>query len=171
MSKQMRIHPYIFILLFVIQPLTLDAQRNTSVSIKASASVIDKSEIELITMKNLDIDINNAKNGKVYISAQRDPQAALVKVKGKPDAYFRMTFSPVVVIKNQLGKGKLTMNYEMYGLNIDKQNASEPIDGVDRRLQINKDGWYYIWLGGDIDIKDAKPGKYDGLFTIEIEYI
>jgi hypothetical protein len=59
----------------------------------------------------------------------------------------------------------------MYGYSSDNQGASEPIDAAARTLKINSSGQYYFWLGGLIDISQARPGKYEGEFTLEIEYI
>lgn len=149
----------------------LQAQEKAAVSIKASATVVEKSEIELVTMKDLDIDANSAINGIVFVSAQRDSKAALMMVKGKADAAFRVSFSPIVEIPNSVGKGNLLIRYEMVGCPSDNQTASEPIDAAERTLKFSSAGKFYFWLGGQIDISNARPGKYNGDFTIEIEYI
>jgi len=166
----MRFLRYILPILLLLPMLTIRAQER-SVSIKASATVVDKTELELVTMKDLDIDASTAVNGKVYISAQRDTKSALMIVKGKVDASFRVTFTPLVEIPNSTGKGSLLIKYEMVGSQTDNQSASEPIDAAERTLKISSEGRYYFWLGGQIDISNARPGKYNGNFTIEIEYI
>jgi hypothetical protein len=38
-------------------------------------------------------------------------------------------------------------------------------------VQFNEKGEYYLWLGGKVDLSKARPGSYDGEFTIQIEYI
>lgn len=160
-------------ILFTILTLqaTLMFAQKTSVNIKAEATVIDKSEIELVTIKDLEIDASNAVNGIINVSAQRDSKAAVMLVKGRAESQFRVTFTPNVEIPNSAGKGSLSMHYEMYGYSSDNQGASEPIDAAERTLKINSKGQYYLWLGGNIDISKASPGKYNGEFTIEIEYI
>jgi len=166
----MKLFRYILPILLLMSAFTLQAQK-TSVSIKAQATVIDKAEIELVTIKYLDIDAGMAVNGIINVSAKRDGQAWVMMVKGRPDASFRISFAPVVQIQNSAGKGSLTLKYEMYGYSSDNQAASEPIDAAARTLKINSDGQYYFWLGGIIDISKARPGKYEGEFTLEIEYI
>ena len=166
----MKLFRYILPILLLLSAFTLQAQK-TTVSIKAQATVIDKAEIELVTIKYLDIDAGMAVNGIINISAKRDGQAGVMMVKGRPDASFRISFAPVVQIQNSAGKGSLTLKYEMYGYSSDNQAASEPIDAAARTLKINSDGQYYFWLGGIIDISKARPGKYEGEFTLEIEYI
>jgi len=167
----MSLEKYIIATLFLLMAITIDAQKTTSVSIKAQATVIDKAEIELVTIKYLDIDAGMAVNGIINVSAKRDGQAGVMMVKGRPDANFRISFAPVVEIPNSAGKGSLSLKYEMFGYSSDNQGASEPIDAAARTLKINSDGKYYFWLGGLIDISKARPGKYEGEFTLEIEYI
>lgn len=167
----MQLIKYIAIVLFLAQGTASWAQINSSVSIKAQATVVEKSEIELVTMKDLEIDASTAVNGIVTVSAQKDTKAALMIVKGKTNASFRVTFTPVVEIPNSMGKGSLLIRYEMIGCATDNQGAGEPIDAAERTLKINTEGRYYFWLGGKIDISNARPGKYNGDFTIEVEYI
>lgn len=167
----MKLYRYIVPILLLLPTITVFAQINSSVSIKAQATVVEKSEIELVTMKDMDIDASSAVNGKVYISAQKDTKSALMVVKGKANASFRVTFTPIVEIPNSAGKGSLLIQYEMIGCATDNQGAGEPIDAAERTLTISTDGRYYFWLGGRIDISKARPGKYNGDFTIEVEYI
>ena len=157
-------------ILFLI-PIVLNAQSNTSVSIKADAMVIDKSEIELITIKDMELNISMAVNGKISISALRDSTVAVMMVKGKAGADFRVSFIPVIEILNRSGKGTLLLHYEMNGYPSDNQGASEPIDAAARTLKISNESKYFFWVGGNIDVSKAQPGSYDGEFTIEIEYI
>ena len=77
----------------------------------------------------------------------------------------------MVEITNSTGNGTLLLQYEMYGFRSDNQGASEPIDAAERTLQISSESKYYLWVGGRIDISKARPGNYDGEFTIEIEYL
>jgi len=92
-------------------------------------------------------------------------------VKGRANARFRIKFAPIVEITNSAGNGTLLLKYEMVGYSSDNQGASEPIDATERILQMSSDSKYYFWVGGRIDISNARPGNYDGEFTIEIEYI
>jgi len=167
----MRIYRYIVPILLLLPTLSMFAQKTTSVSIKATATVVDKAEMELVTIKYLEIDAGMAVNGIINVSAKRDGQAGVMMVKGRPDANFRISFAPVVEIPNSAGKGSLSLKYEMYGYTSDNQGASEPIDAAARTLKISSSGQYYFWLGGIIDISKARPGKYEGEFTLEIEYI
>lgn len=162
---------YMSLLLFALPTGSLLAQNKASVGIKAQAEVINKTEIELVTIKDLEIEESMAREGVIRISAKYDSQAAVMVVKGRYNAKFRISFVPVVEIVNSIGPGKLLMHYDIYGYSRDNQSASEPIDAVERILQLDSDGKYYLWVGGRIDISKAMPGCYYGNFTIKIEYI
>lgn len=162
---------YLFALLLVLSEMPLLAQNKASVAIKAQAEVVNKTGIELVTIKDMEIDESMAREGIIRISAKYDSQAAVMMVKGIYNARFRVSFVPVVEIVNSIGTGKLLMHYDIYGYARDNQSASEPIDAVNRILQLESDGKYYLWVGGRIDISKAMPGCYYGNFTIKIEYI
>jgi hypothetical protein len=158
-------------LLILISLLPLSAQDNHSVSIRAIATVVEKSEIELITIKDLDLDLKQAVGGLITISANTGKEAGKIMVKGKPGAHIRVTYLPEIELLNTTGTGRITMHYNMYGYPEDNQIASEPIDAVERMMRINPEGLYYLWVGGLVNVVSASPGSYQGEFTIEIEYL
>lgn len=164
---------YILPILLALSAMTLNAQElnYSAISIKTQATVVDKSQIELVTIKNIDIDESAAVNGIIYVSPKYDSKAAVMMVKGKSNAKIRVKFPPVVEIMNTTGSGRLLLHYEIYGYPGDNQSASQPIDAVENTLQMSSDRKYFFWIGGRIDINQASPGSYDGEFTIQIEYI
>lgn len=161
---------YFLSILIGLTATALFAQ-NSTISINAQATVVDKSQIELITIKNIDIDESAAVNGIIYVSPKYDSKAAVMMVKGKSSAKIRVKFPPTVEIMNTTGSGRLLLHYEIYGYPGDNQSASQPIDAVENTLQMSSDRKYFFWIGGRIDISQATPGSYDGEFTIQIEYI
>jgi hypothetical protein len=152
-----------------LQPVS--AQDHHSVSIRASAQVIEQAEIELITIKDLDLDLKQAVGGLITISATTAMEAGKIMVKGIPGAYIRVTYLPEVILLNATGTGSITLHYKVFGYPDDNQIASEPIDAVERMMRINPEGLYYLWVGGLVNVVSASPGSYQGEFTIEIEYL
>ncbi len=148
---------------------TLHAQN--VISITASAMVTSNSEIELVTIYNILIDETSADNGIIHISPVNDALAGKLLVKGQPDAVIRITFSQQPPLVNSNGKGTLVLHYEISGYNEDNQRASQLLDVLERSLKFNKKGEYYLWVGGRVDITNARPGSYEGEFTLEIEYL
>lgn len=158
--------------LFMLSALpVLMAQDHGSVSIKASAIVVEQAEIELVTIKDLELDESMAVDGKIYIAAQYDPKSGVMLVKGRPNANIRITYLPEMLLTNSFGKGELKFYYEVYGYPDDNQSASEPLNAVDRMMRFSEQGNFYLWVGGHIDISNAWPGSYEGEFTLEIEYL
>jgi hypothetical protein len=165
---------FLFLVMFAyLLPMeSMQAQQGiSSFTIKAQATVVDQAELEVVTIQNLTIDESMARDGIIHVSAQHDPEAGVIMVLGKPEAHFRVQYIPERVIENTLGKGTLVIKYELYGFAKDLQYASEPIDTADRIMNVSDLGEYFFWVGGTIDISNASPGKYEGEFTIEIEYL
>ncbi len=152
-------------------PFTAVIAQSPSVSIKASARVVDMAEIEMITISDLQIDLNKAMNGIITIDPFSDSEAGVMMAKGRAGAYARITFEPETKLQNKFGKGEMIFTYKVNGYMMNNQEASEPLDAVERMIQLNADGNYYLWIGGQIDVSNARPGSYAGEFTLEIEYI
>lgn len=147
------------------------AQPGKSGTIKTSANVVPVSEIETITLKDLEIDLSMAVKGVIQINPLRDSQVGLIMLKGKPNAPIKVTFLPKIELSNKNGKGLLSFEYQVFGFHDNNQLASEPIDAIDRNIRFSNQGIYYLWIGGKIETNNARPGNYEGEFTLEIEYI
>ena len=159
------------LLLLLSIPFGTAAQNLGSISIKASATVIEQAEIELRTIKNIDLDESTAINGIITVDALTDAAAGVMVIKGKPNASFRITYLPQMVLTNAYNIGTLVVNYQVNGYPNDNQKAAMPLDAVDLLLHFNNDGLFYLWVGGRIDISDAREGNYDGEFTLKVEYV
>jgi hypothetical protein len=148
---------------------TLSGQN--SISIRASATVVEATGIELITLKDINIDEASAQNGSLEISPLTSERAGKMLVKGKINSSIRLSYMNQLALVNSSGDGTITFQYVVSGNRTDNQNASQPLDQIERIVQFNERGEYYLWLGGTVDLTNAKPGSYDGEFTIQIEYI
>ena len=142
-----------------------------SISIKASATVIDVAGIELITLKDMIVDEASADNKILDISPVSDEKAGKMLVRGKSNTTIRLTYVRDLFLVNAAGDGSIIFKYSVSGNRADNQGASQPLDQVERIVQFNEKGEYYLWLGGQVDLTNARPGSYNGEFTIQIEYI
>ncbi|HRZ48382.1 MAG TPA: hypothetical protein P5338_03200 [Bacteroidales bacterium] len=145
--------------------------QTTSISIKASATVIDKKEIELITLNDLQIDESMADNGIIFVSSKLDAHAGKMLVKGRSGDQVLLNFQQELILYNTTGNGTLLFTYNICGYNADNQRAAEIYNTGEQKVTLSQTGEFYIWIGGRIDISSALPGHYDGEFTIEIEYV
>lgn len=158
----------LFLLVFLNNP-TLSGQN--SISIRASATVVEATGIELITLKDINIDEASAQNGSLEISPLTSERAGKMLVKGKSNSSIRLSYLNQLALVNSSGDGTIVFQYVVSGNRTDNQNASQPLDQIERIVQFNERGEYYLWLGGTVDLSNATPGSYDGEFTIQIEYI
>ena len=157
------------LLFFLFCISTLHCQ--TEISIKAAATVIEAAGIELITLKDITIDQASAQNGVLNISPLTDETAGKMLVKGKINSSIRLSYMNQLSLVNSSGDGTIIFQYVVSGNKSDNQRASQPLDQIERIVQFNEKGEYYLWLGGQVDLTNATPGSYDGEFTIQIEYI
>jgi hypothetical protein len=143
----------------------------TSGNIRTAATVVEATGIELIPMKDMVIDEAGATNGILEISPVTDEKAGKMLVTGKPNSSVRLSYLDEMSLVNTAGEGTLVCKYVLSGHRTDNQRASQLLDQVERVVQFNDKGEYYLWLGGKVNLSNARPGSYDGEFTIQIEYI
>lgn len=143
----------------------------TSGNIRAAASVVEATGIELIPMKDMVIDEASATDGILEISPVTDEKAGKMLVTGKASSSIRLSYLDEMSLVNTAGEGVLVCKYVLSGHRTDNQRASQLLDQVERVVQFNEKGEYYLWLGGKVNLSKARPGSYDGEFTIQIEYI
>ncbi len=164
--------------LFIVLPILLGlttggfAQKSSQTAktnIEITTTIV--SSIELITVKS--ITVGNLQTGQeeVYINSINDANAGYMIAVGAPGADFRLNFERTRTLTQVNGDGSLIFEYELSGNNLEDQNSAEYIDEDFRSLKFNSEGQFHIWVGGKIDLRNARPGNYDGDFTIEIEYI
>jgi hypothetical protein len=142
-----------------------------SVSIRASAMVVDAVDIQLIPLNDMIIDESLAVAGFLNISPITDVTAGKIMVKGKVNAMIRLSYLHQQVVINTSGEGTLVFDYVVSGFPSDDQKASMFLDAPENVPQFNKEGEYYLWVGGQVNITNARPGNYEGEFILEIEYI
>jgi hypothetical protein len=148
-----------------------DLHGQTSGTIRSAATVVEATGIVLIPMKDMTIDEAGATDGILDISPVTDEKAGKMLVTGKPNTSIRLSYLDEMALVNTAGEGTLVCKYVLSGHRTDNQRASQLLDQVERVVQFNEKGEYYLWLGGKVNLSNARPGSYDGEFTIQIEYI
>ena len=146
-------------------------QAQASGTIHASATVVEATDIQLITMKDMFIDESAATNGILVISPVTDEKAGKILVKGRVNTSVRLSYLSEMSLVNTSGDGTIVCRYSVSGYKSDNQGASQLLDVVEKVVLLNEKGEFYLWLGGRVDLSRARPGDYDGEFTIQIEYI
>lgn len=172
MRKIRKINGSYRLILFLFCLFLISSVRGqNSISIRASATVVEATGIQLIPIRDMIIDESSAQNGILDISPVTDEKAGKILVKGQINSSIRLSYLNEMALVNSAGDGTLVCKYSVSGYKSDNQRASQLLDMIERIVQFNEKGEYYLWLGGKIDLSRAKPGSYDGEFTIQIEYI
>lgn len=160
----------IFSILFSFSVLAQSSNGNgISANINVSAEVIQT--IELITVNTMQFGNTSPGQREVYVNPINDLNAGFMIAIGSPEAEFRLNYLPERELTQIEGEGTLTFIYEISGSPEENQETSELLEVDNRNIQFNEEGRYYIWLGGRVNLENARPGNYEGDFTIEIDYI
>lgn len=141
------------------------------VSIRAAAEIIESSEVNLVTLRDVTLDRQVTRQGIVQINPRVDAQAGKMRAEGRRNTEVRISFTEQMELTRVGGSETLIFNYSVSGNNVDDQSSSELLDLDNRDFMLNDDGEFYFWVGGRVDIRNAVQGNYDGEFTIEIEYL
>lgn len=169
----MKLNAFITILAinFIFSSLTADlayAQKG-SYSIGVTARVVES--LEMVTLRDMSFGPVQPGQQQIVIDPLADSETGKMVAVGIPNSRIRVGFVRERILTSANGNETLTFTYEIAGNNQDDQSSAELLQTDNRNLDLNSEGEYYFWIGGQVDIQDAQPGKYDGDFTIEVEYI
>jgi type 1 fimbria pilin len=142
---------------------------NTSrISIQATANVVKS--IEMQTMRNMQLNEVQPSQQTISIDPMSDTETGKMKAIGDANGRIRISFIKQRTLTHPDGS-TLTFTYTVAGNDEDDQPSAEVLKSDNRDLTLNADGEYYFWIGGEVNVENAKPGGYNGNFTIEVEYI
>jgi hypothetical protein len=141
------------------------------ISIHVSATVINISSVEIVTLQHISLRGGSRLTGKLYISPLTDANAGLVQLKGKPGSVARVSCLLTEELQEKNGNGRIFIRYRLSGHPERIQHAARLIDTGEINITFNEKGIYYLWIGGQVDLTRAFPGTYTGQFTLEVEYI
>jgi hypothetical protein len=166
----------ILLLIFMIANLTLTSINASGQSsdmieagIKVSAEVM--ADIDLLTMRNLIFPDIYEDDDEIFVSPILSENAGMMKVKGIPNARFRINYLNKVKLVSENDEGFIFVEYFVSGFSDENQYASGIIDAVDAELTLNENGEFFFWIGAKIDFSQTITGQFLGQFTIELEYM
>jgi hypothetical protein len=136
-----------------------------------AANVISFYSVEIVPLQHLCFSGGRNLSGDLYISPFTCADAGLMLLKGEPGSVARVRFLPVEELREEGGSGRLFIQFMLSG-NFERiQHASRMIDSCEIHIRFKKNGMYYLWIGGLVDLSGALPGMYTGEFTLEVDYI
>ncbi|WP_445665816.1 DUF4402 domain-containing protein [Fodinibius sp. AD559] len=155
-----------------ITTLTAMAQdqngETSRISIAASAQVVES--IEMVTVRDMDFSSVRPSQQAISIDPLSDSNTGKMIALGNADSQIRVSFVRGRTLTHASGS-TLTFTYEIAGNDEDDQSSAEILQTDNRDLTLNSNGEYYFWIGGQVNVENARPGNYNGNFTIEVEYI
>lgn len=173
----MKLKTVILTLIFVIvytglsvqEGMAQDGTADNRFSITVSANVVNT--IEMVTQRDMQFGPVQPGQQQIIIDPLLDSETGKMIAVGVPNANIRVSFVRERILTRSDGSETLTFTYEIAGNDQDDQSSAELLQTDNRNLELNDKGEYYFWIGGQVNIEDAKPGNYNGDFTIEVEYI
>lgn len=171
---------YFFIVLLVSLPVLLQAQtQNATVVVEVTANVLPNASTKAPIIQTL-YDVNFVVYDENQTQVNVDPirntvgaedGAGSILIVGVPETKFRLKFTKFVEMENvDDPSNKITVEYILSHNSVDDQARSTYILADYTELRLNKNGEYFIWVGGRIDITNLKDGDYVGGLEIEILY-
>lgn len=146
------------------------AVEQRGVSVVVSASIIDNTV--LTTMRDINLNASGEVEGIIDIVPVNSSYAGMMRIQSRPGKRMRITYLSEETLLEQGGSGGvIRAKYRISGFEADNQFASVLLDVGEANVRIGSEGYYYIWLGALLDIRDAKPGEYISEFIIELEDI
>lgn len=168
------IMPALLLLFITGSPLYAQNGNNNgeSVSINVSARVVPSEvQVSMETLRDMVMDRQVTRQGIVSINPMTDGQSGKMRAEGMANAEVRISFLEQLELVRVGGNEQLMFHYRVAGNPMDDRASAEILDLDNRDLILSEEGEYYFWIGGEVDIRNAVPGAYDGEFTIEIEYL
>lgn len=125
----------------------------------------------MVTVRDIQFGPVQPGQEQINIDALQDSETGKMIANGVANANIRVSFVRERILTRTDGFETLTFTYEVSGNDQDDQSSAELLQTDNRNLELNDEGEYFFWIGGQVNIEDAKPGNYNGDFTIEVEYI
>jgi len=140
-----------------------------TLSVSVTARILDN--LEILTIRNIDL-ISVVKSKKIMVPSMKSPFAGLFKITGNPNARIRITFlQRETLVESNEGIGIIKAEYNLSTSFKDLQNQSTLLDIGEANLKLSDKGLLFVFVGANLDLSAALPGKYQSEFTIELEYI
>jgi type 1 fimbria pilin len=122
------------------------------------------------TMRNMRFSEVQPSQQMISIDPLSNTETGKMIAIGDVNAQIRVSYIKQRTLTHPDGS-TLTFTYTVAGNDEDDQSSAEILQSDNRDLTLNAEGKYFFWIGGQVNVENAKPGGYNGNFTIEVEYI
>lgn len=148
-------------------PFHSKGQSNFSINVKTAVV----SSIELVTIQSIRLTKAKVLNNIISVDPLTSSNSGKMIASGTPNSEISISFIKRHKLTHSEGGSTLIFNYSVAGNDVNDQSSSELLDLQNRSMRFNREGKYYFWIGGSVDVSTALPGSYQGEFTLDIEYL
>lgn len=146
------------------------SDQDTRAVINSNAQVVMQIVIE--SLSDLILENEDGTIETVLIDPRSDVNASIIRVEGQRDLQVRLNFPEEEVLSPvDSEEGSINLRYLVSWNTEQDQRGSAELVSQNEELQIGEDGRIYLWLGGEVDISQARQGTYLGNFFLEVEYL
>ena len=148
---------------------SVDNGPKASITVSVGAEIV--SSIEMVTIRNINLGSVQPSREVLNIHPIYDPESGKMQILGQANSSIRISYEEVKTLRRVEGSETINFKYRLAGNSQDNQSTASLIDFNNFEAQMNEDGEYYIWIGGDVNIANLTPGNYQGDFTVEVEHM
>lgn len=160
----------VFLFLIGLAVSSVHAQNNSTVSIRATAVVMEN--LQMITVRDMDLVSPPIVGNRITVNPISSTYAGLFKILGSPNARIRINYTPrETLVEQNEGFGVVQAVYSLSSAPEDNQAASFLLTQGNAEVSIGQLGVVFLWLGAELDISQATMGNYVSEFVLEFEYI
>lgn len=130
-------------------------------------------QIQIESLQDLIIEDEDGTVTTFLIDPKENFNASIIRVEGQRNMPIRLKFPENLQLfpQEQGVEGSINMEYRLsWNTTLDQRGSTDLVD-LNEELSIGTEGNLYIWVGGVVDISDARVGVYTGDFFIEVEYL
>lgn len=176
-------HTLPVVLIILISMTGIQAQQTSDQEVSASINVtgrivaeVSMQSILIESMYNPSFQQANIDMTQVIVDPVTDQAgsvggAGMLVTKGEPNRIFQVTIPQTVTLTNKDTGTTLNVRVKVSHNGIIDQSSSDYIRETVSAFQLNTDGEYYFWMGGEINVADVEEGEYEGNFLLEVEYV
>jgi hypothetical protein len=162
---------FLFIV-FILSPFAIlqSKAQTTNVAIRATVTVLNN--LEMVSIRDLDLISPPIIDNRISVSPISSSNAGLFKIIGSSGARIKINYLRTEWLEEQNeGLGKIFAEYSLSAGFEDNQAQSFLLTPGEATVTLSPNGVLFLWLGSELDVNEATPGKYNSEFILEFEYM
>ena len=128
-------------------------------------------DAHLLTLRNLTVSTAGLSGTELSVDPVCSSDAGLMKISSTSNRVVRISFIPnEIIYSDQNDSGKVEVEYKVSGCSIENQSASVPFETPNSTVTLHEiSGSYFLWIGGNFNLNNARSGRYKSQFVLTID--